>query len=170
MCCVYWLTKLLYNCKTQRDGSYQSSKYFLTGCSVPKTLRSHTRVLMILCNFCVSVDKKILFWVLKHNGISSIEVPTFSSSHAAGTKCTVQSCTHWRVQRLGQYCECLINSSHYCITLSSWESTNGLCKSHWINKKKFRIIELFHLPTLMHNSLFINNMYVKLLSSTCFED
>jgi hypothetical protein len=31
------------------------------------------------------------------------------------------------------------------------------------------IIEVFHLPTLMHNSLFINNMYVTLLSSTCFE-
>ena len=30
-------------------------------------------------------------------------------------------------------------------------------------------IELFHVPTLMHNSLFINNMYVTLLSSTCFE-
>jgi hypothetical protein len=30
-------------------------------------------------------------------------------------------------------------------------------------------IELFHLPTLMHNSLFINNMYVTKLSSTCFE-
>ena len=30
-------------------------------------------------------------------------------------------------------------------------------------------IELFHLPTLMHNSLFINNMYVTLLSLTCFE-
>ena len=30
-------------------------------------------------------------------------------------------------------------------------------------------IELFHLPTLMHNSSFINNMYVTLLSSTCFE-
>jgi len=30
-------------------------------------------------------------------------------------------------------------------------------------------IELFHLPTLMHNSLFINNIYVTLLSSTCFE-
>ena len=30
-------------------------------------------------------------------------------------------------------------------------------------------IELFHLPTLMHNSLFINNMSVTLLSSTCFE-
>ena len=27
------------------------------------------------------------------------------------------------------------------------------------------IIELFHLPTLLHNSLFINNMYVTLLSS-----
>jgi len=25
-------------------------------------------------------------------------------------------------------------------------------------------IELFYLPTLMHNSLFINNMYVTLLS------
>ena len=32
-----------------------------------------------------------------------------------------------------------------------------------------RSIELFHLPTLMHNSLFINNMYVTLQSSTCFE-
>ena len=31
------------------------------------------------------------------------------------------------------------------------------------------VTELFHLPTLMHNSLFINNMYVTLLSSTCFE-
>jgi len=31
-------------------------------------------------------------------------------------------------------------------------------------------IELFHLPTSMHNSLFINNMYVTLLSSTCFEN
>ena len=30
-------------------------------------------------------------------------------------------------------------------------------------------IELFHLPTLMHNSLFINNMYVTLLCSTCFK-
>ena len=30
-------------------------------------------------------------------------------------------------------------------------------------------IELFNLPTLIHNSLFINNMYVTLLSSTCFE-
>ena len=30
-------------------------------------------------------------------------------------------------------------------------------------------IELFHQPTSMHNSLFINNMYVTLLSSTCFE-
>ena len=30
-------------------------------------------------------------------------------------------------------------------------------------------IELFLQPTLMHNSLFINNMFVTLLSSTCFE-
>ena len=30
-------------------------------------------------------------------------------------------------------------------------------------------IELFRLPTLMHNSLFINKLYVTLLSSTCFE-
>jgi len=30
-------------------------------------------------------------------------------------------------------------------------------------------LELFHLPTLMHNSLFINNMYVTLLSSICIE-
>jgi hypothetical protein len=30
-------------------------------------------------------------------------------------------------------------------------------------------IELFNLPTLMHNYLFINNMYVTLLSPTCFE-
>jgi len=30
-------------------------------------------------------------------------------------------------------------------------------------------LELFHLPTLIHNSLFISNMYVTLLSSTCFE-
>ena len=30
-------------------------------------------------------------------------------------------------------------------------------------------LELFHLPTLTHNSLFINNMYVTPLSSTCFE-
>jgi len=30
-------------------------------------------------------------------------------------------------------------------------------------------LELFNLPTLMHNSLFINNMYVTPLSSTCFE-
>jgi hypothetical protein len=29
--------------------------------------------------------------------------------------------------------------------------------------------ELFSLPNLMHNFLFINNMYVTLLSSTCFE-
>ena len=28
---------------------------------------------------------------------------------------------------------------------------------------------LFHYPTLMHNSLFINNMFVTLLTSTCFE-
>jgi len=30
-------------------------------------------------------------------------------------------------------------------------------------------IDLFHLPTLMHNSLFINNTFVSLQSSTCFE-
>ena len=30
-------------------------------------------------------------------------------------------------------------------------------------------IELFHLPTLMYISLFINTMYVTLLSSTCSE-
>ena len=31
-------------------------------------------------------------------------------------------------------------------------------------------IELFHRPTLMYNfHLFINNMFVTLLSSTCFE-
>ena len=30
-------------------------------------------------------------------------------------------------------------------------------------------IELFHLPTVMHNSLFINDMYVTVPSSTCFE-
>ena len=30
-------------------------------------------------------------------------------------------------------------------------------------------IESFHLPALMYNSLFINNMYVTLLSSICFE-
>ena len=49
---------------------------------------------------------------------------------------------------------------------------------HWLNYRKCNLmffstvhhsIELFHLPTLMHNSLFINNMYVTLLSSTCFE-
>jgi len=31
------------------------------------------------------------------------------------------------------------------------------------------ITELFNLPTLMHNSLFINNTYGTLLSSTYFE-
>jgi hypothetical protein len=30
-------------------------------------------------------------------------------------------------------------------------------------------IELFNLPTLMHNSLFINTMCVTLQSLTCFE-
>ena len=30
-------------------------------------------------------------------------------------------------------------------------------------------IELYHLPTLMHSSLLINNMYVTLQSSTCFQ-
>ena len=30
--------------------------------------------------------------------------------------------------------------------------------------------KLFHLPTLMHNSLSINNMYVTLLSSKHVED
>ena len=30
-------------------------------------------------------------------------------------------------------------------------------------------IDLFHLPTLMHNSIFINSMYVTLLYSKCFE-
>jgi len=33
----------------------------------------------------------------------------------------------------------------------------------------YHSIELFYLPTLMQNSLFINNIYVTLLSSTCFE-
>jgi len=41
----------------------------------------------------------------------------------------------------------------------------------WASMKcrKLTDLELFNLPTLMHNSLFINNMYVTLLSSTCFE-
>ena len=30
-------------------------------------------------------------------------------------------------------------------------------------------LELFHLPTLMHNSLFINNIYVTLLPLICFK-
>ena len=30
-------------------------------------------------------------------------------------------------------------------------------------------VDLFHLPNLMHNSLFIKNIYVTLQSSTCFE-
>ena len=33
----------------------------------------------------------------------------------------------------------------------------------------YHSIDLFHLPTLMHDSLFINNMYVTLQSKTCFE-
>ena len=33
----------------------------------------------------------------------------------------------------------------------------------------YMFVELFHVQTIMHNSLFINNMYVTLLSSTCFE-
>ena len=48
--------------------------------------------------------------------------------------------------------------------------------SRWQNNIKCDVcstvhhsIELFHLPTLMYNSLFINNTYVTLLSSTCFE-
>jgi len=52
-----------------------------------------------------------------------------------------------------------------------------LCTRVWLDqnytevqwKAKLSLLELFHLPTLMHNSLFINNMYVTLLSSTCFE-
>jgi len=39
-----------------------------------------------------------------------------------------------------------------------------------MSKITVMFIELFHLPTLMHNSLFINNMYVTLLRdipSTC---
>jgi len=46
------------------------------------------------------------------------------------------------------------------------------CESHWCLfawDHKTKSIKSFHLPTLMHNSLFINNMYVTLLSSTCFE-
>ena len=30
-------------------------------------------------------------------------------------------------------------------------------------------VDLFHLPTLMHNSFIINSMYVTLQSSICFE-
>jgi len=37
------------------------------------------------------------------------------------------------------------------------------------NDEQTSRLKLFHLPTLRHNSLFINNMYVTLLSSTCFE-
>ena len=29
ICCVYWLNKLLYYCKTQRDGSYKINRAFL---------------------------------------------------------------------------------------------------------------------------------------------
>ena len=53
--------------------------------------------------------------------------------------------------------------------------------SYWITLKKrkdavfyvvstvYHSIELFHLPASMHNSLFINNISVTLISSTCFE-
>jgi len=33
-----------------------------------------------------------------------------------------------------------------------------------IEFRQHNLVELFHLPNLMHNSLFINNMYVTLLS------
>jgi len=39
----------------------------------------------------------------------------------------------------------------------------------YIKIKVILELELFHQPTLMQFSLFINNMYVTLLSSTCVE-
>ena len=46
--------------------------------------------------------------------------------------------------------------------------TGGKRAYIFLKNKVFR--DLFHQPTLMHNFfLFINNMFVTLLSSTCFE-
>jgi hypothetical protein len=53
-------------------------------------------------------------------------------------------------------------TKYVAVSVSEWHPTLSSEVGH--SKSK-----LFHLPTLMHNSLFINNMYVTLLSSTCFE-
>ena len=49
--------------------------------------------------------------------------------------------------------------------LESWLSKR--CLPQWFPYTIY--VDLFHLPTLMQNSLFIKNMYVTLQSSTCFE-
>ena len=66
-------------------------------------------------------------------------------------------------------CSYTVASPHICMAYTGTplpiNSIFGACSTE---VTKFRL-ELFHLPTLMHSSLFINNMYVTLLSSTCFE-
>ena len=72
------------------------------------------------------------------------------------------------------YVLCIVSGVMWCGIVFTKTSTKKLLQiTHavffYVFSTLHHSIELFHLPTLMHNSLFINNMYITLLSWTCFE-
>jgi len=70
VCCVYWLHKSLYYCKTQREGSYQSSKEAVTD--------KQTRVLfwfLLFDFFAASIARSYVF--IHHNGAVSHRAQSF---------------------------------------------------------------------------------------------
>ena len=78
---------------------------------------------------------------------------------------TQQLVVNWEV------CGRLWLSGHESIICLQAGEVNKNTSSTKIRMELYQVTKaiLFHLPTLMHNSLFINNMFVTLQSSTCFE-
>jgi len=65
ICCVYWLNKLLYYCKTQRDGSYQNTTGWL--------LSKHNGTAPIKTQRDGSYQNTTVWLLSKHNGMAPIK-------------------------------------------------------------------------------------------------
>ena len=106
----------------------------------------HVMPNFVYCNFCLSLKciPVYVFWVT----FSFLDfLMVLVGMHLFLFHCLYPFCQN--------DCRCLIV---YIFVLCFEIST-------YLRQRK----DLFHLPTLMHISLYINNMYVTLLSSTCFE-
>ena len=95
MCCVYWLKKLLYYCKTQLDGSYQNDRIWVhiqcryTGCP-RRNGQNFERVFLMLNYTDITQNTYIQSWTVME--IMAIE------------KCGLLGCPHtvrcpWRHTR-----------------------------------------------------------------------